>query len=116
MFGFSKAISRICRIGDLSSLSMSVIGGLKRMSLQIFRRFFTAVRFSWSLGIRFVRLVARRFMFMVFSLEKESRNSSHSSIMSRSVFGFLPIWVSIRYFVELKIKTSASRYAVYWSV
>lgn len=55
-------------------------------------------------------------MFIVRSLEKESRNSSHSSIMSKSVLGFLPIWLSIWYFIELKIRTSASRYAVYWSV
>ena len=74
---------------------MSVIGGLKRMSLQIFRRFFTAVLLSWSFGVRFVRAEARRFMLIFLSEEKESRNSSHSSMMSRSVFGFLPIWVSI---------------------
>jgi len=47
-------------------------------------------------------------MFSFFSEENESRNSSHSSIMSRSVFGFRPIWDSIWYFIELKIRTSAS--------
>ena len=40
------------------------------------------------------------------SLAKLSRNSSHSSIMSRSVFGFRPIAISILYFAELKINTS----------
>ena len=95
---------------------MSVIGGLNRMSLQSFRMFFRAVRLSWSFGVRLVKEEARRFMLIFRSEEKESRNSSHSSIMSRSVFGFLANMFSIWYFIELNIRTSASRYAVYWSV
>ena len=106
-FGFSIAISRILRIGDLSSLSMSVIGGLYRMSLTSWIRFFRAVLFAWSSGMRFTRDAASLFRLIFRSLEKESRNSSHSSIMSRSVFGFLPSKVSIWYFIELKIRTSA---------
>lgn len=47
MFGFCKTISMISIILELVSFSMSVIGGSKRMSLQIFSRFFTAVLFSW---------------------------------------------------------------------
>lgn len=86
---------------------MSVIGGLNKMSLQSLIRFFTAVRFSWSFGMRFVRDETRRFMLIFRSEEKESRNSSHSSMMSRSVFGFRPIWDSIWYFMELKIRMSA---------
>jgi|GEM_PF-3760455 len=69
--------------------------------------FFRAVRLSWSFGMRFVRAEARRFMLIFRSEEKESKNSSHSSIMSRSVRGFLPSMFSIWYFIELKIKTSA---------
>jgi len=95
---------------------MSVIGGLNRMSLICLIRFFTAARFSWSFGMRLFRDEARRFRFSFRSEEKESRNSSHSSIISRSVLGFLPIMFSIWYFIELKIRTSAFAYASYWSV
>jgi len=77
------------------------------MSLQIFIISFRAVRFSWSFGMRFVRALASLFRFIFRSEEKESRNSSHSSIMSRSVFGFLPSMFSIWYFIELNIRTSA---------
>jgi len=66
--------------------------------------------------MRLFRDEARRFRLSFRSEEKESRNSSHSSIISRSVFGFLPSIVSIWYFIELKIRTSAFLYAVYWSV
>lgn len=107
MFGFSKAIFRISRIGDLSSLSMSVIGGLYRMSLTLWIRFLRAVLFAWSCGMRLISEAASLFRLIFLSLEKESRNSSHSSIMSRSVFGFRPSIVSIWYFIELKIRTSA---------
>lgn len=62
-----------------------------------------------------MRAAAKRFMLMFLSLEKESKNSSHSSIMSRSVLGFLPIWDSMWYFMELKIRTSAFWYVWYWS-
>ena len=86
---------------------MSVIGGLYNMSLICLIRFLMAVRFSWSFGMRFVKDWARRFRLSFRSEEKESRNSSHSSMMSRSVFGFLPSIVSIWYFIELKIRTSA---------
>ena len=93
--------------GGPSSLSMSVIGGLYRMLFTSCIRFFRAVLFSWSSGMRLIREEASLFRFIFFSLEKESRNSSHSSIMSRSVFGFRPSIVSIWYFIELKIRTSA---------
>ena len=69
--------------------------------------FLIIVRFGFSLGVRFDRAVCNRLRFIFRSLAKESRNSSHSSMMSRSVFGFLPIIVSIWYFIELKIRTSA---------
>ncbi len=95
---------------------MSVKGGLNRISLTWWSRFFTAVLLSWSFGIRLERAWTSLFRFIFFSLEKESRNSSHSSIMSRSVFGFLPMWDSIEYFIELKIRTSAFAYPSYWSV
>ena len=67
-----------------------------------------AFRFSGSFGVRFERAEWSLFRFIFRSLAKESRNSSHSSIMSRSVFGFLPIEDSIWYFIELKMRTSAS--------
>lgn len=110
------AVSRMCRIGDLSNFSMSVRGGLNRISLIVLIKFFTAFRLSWSFGIRFVRAWTNLFRLIFLSLEKESRNSSHSSMMSMSVFGFRPIWDSIVYFIELKIRTSAFAYPSYWSV
>jgi len=62
---------------------------------------------SFFCGVRFERAVWSRLRFIFRSLAKESRNSSHSSMISRSVFGFLPSIVSIWYFIELKIRTSA---------
>ena len=76
---------------------MSISGGSKRMSLQMRVRFLIAVFFSccfsWSLsfGVRLMRAWWSLLMLSFFSWEKESRNSSHSSMMSKSVFGFLPI-------------------------
>ena len=77
--------------------------------------FFIIVLLSWSCGVRFDSEVWRRLRFIFRSLAKESRNSSHSSMMSRSVFGFRPIIVSIWYFIALKIRTSAFAYASHWS-
>jgi len=63
--------------------------------------------FSWSFGVRFVIAEWSLLRFSFRSLAKESKNSSHSSMMSRSVFGFRPIIVSIWYFIALKTRTSA---------
>jgi len=48
------------------------------------------------------------FKFTIPSVESLSKNSSHSSIISISVAGFLPRAVSNRYCIELNIITSAS--------
>ena len=61
----------------------------------------------FSEGVRFVIAEWSLLRLILRSLAKESRNSSHSSMMSRSVFGFLPSIVSIWYFIELKTRTSA---------
>ena len=106
MFGFLIAILIIFRTGDWFIFWMS-ISFSNRMLLISWISFLMAVRLSWSLGVRFERAVWRRLRLILRSLAKESRNSSHSSMMSRSVFGFLPSIVSIWYFIELKIRTSA---------
>jgi len=116
MFGFSNAISRSFRIGELFNFSMSVSGGENKMSFTLWISSFRAVLFSWSFGVRAVRADCNLFRFSFLSDENESRNSSHSSMMSISVFGFLPSIDSIWYFIELKMRTSAFAYASYWSV
>ena len=100
------AILIISKIGDCFIFWISI--GFSYIVLLISRiSFLMTVRFSFSFGVRFERAVCSRLRFIFRSLAKESRNSSHSSMMSRSVFGFRPIIVSIWYFIELKIRTSA---------
>jgi len=94
------------RIGDCFNFWISI--GSSYMTLLIsWISFLIIVLFGFSLGVKFERAVWSRLRFIFRSLAKESRNSSHSSMMSRSVFGFRPIIVSIWYFIELKIRTSA---------
>ena len=67
----------------------------------------TASLSSDEAGNKFDKALTKRPIFIFLSFAKLSRNSSHSSIISKSVFGFLPIAISNKYFIELKIKTSA---------
>ena len=106
-FGFASAASRISRIRESFSFSMSVNFGENRMSFILWISSLRAVRFSWSFGVRAESADWSRLRFSFRSDENESRNSSHSSMMSMSVFGFLPSIDSIWYFIELKIRTSA---------
>ncbi len=100
------AILIMFRIEDCFIFWISIVSS-KRILLISRISFLIVILSSFFCGVRFEIAVWSRLRFILRSLAKESRNSSHSSMMSRSVFGFRPIIVSIWYFIELKTRTSA---------